>query len=186
MIPEIVEIAVVTAGLGLPVAFAGLGAMHLLRERSIGTMLAVLAAVPVVVTVAGVAAITMRMIIEGGSRDIVLSVVVIGGLVGLGVAAVLARRVVAASRRLVGAVHDVSESGEFTPPRGLPAELARSPPPSTRPTGGSASAASASARWRAPAASSSPGSATTCAPRWPGCAPWPRPWRTAWSPTRRR
>ncbi|GGK61674.1 two-component sensor histidine kinase [Planomonospora parontospora subsp. parontospora] len=123
MIPEIVEIAAVTAGLGLPVALAGLGAMHLLRERSIGTMLAVLAAVPVVVTVAGVAAITMRMIIEGGSRDIVLSVVVIGGLAGLGVAAVLGRRVVAASRRLVAAVHDVPDSGEFTPPRGLPAEL---------------------------------------------------------------
>ncbi|GAT69034.1 two-component system sensor histidine kinase [Planomonospora sphaerica] len=123
MIPEIVEIAAVTAALGLPVALAGLGAMHLLRERSIGTMLAVLAAVPVVVTVAGVAAITMRMIIDGGSRDIVLSVVVIGGLAGLGVAAVLGRRVVAASRRLVAAVHDVPDSGEFTPPRGLPAEL---------------------------------------------------------------
>ncbi|MBG0814262.1 sensor histidine kinase KdpD [Planomonospora sp. ID82291] len=123
MIPEIVEIAAVTAGLGLPVALAGLGAMHLLRERSIGTMLAVLAAVPVAVTVAGVAAITMRMIIEGDSRDIVLSVVVIGGLTGLGVAAVLARRVVAASRRLVAAVHEVPDSGEFTPPRGLPVEL---------------------------------------------------------------
>nr|WP_260407591.1 HAMP domain-containing sensor histidine kinase [Planomonospora venezuelensis] len=101
----------------------GLGAMRLLRERSIGVMLAVVAAVPVAVTVAGVVAITLKMIIEGRPRDIVLSVVAVGGLVGLGVAAVLARRVVAASRRLVAAVHEVPPSGEFTPPDGLPAEL---------------------------------------------------------------
>ncbi|MBG0827062.1 HAMP domain-containing histidine kinase [Planomonospora sp. ID67723] len=119
----IVEIAAVTAGLGLVVALTGLGAMRMLRERSIGVMLAVVAVVPVVATVAGVVAITLKMIIEGTPRDIVLSVVVVSGVVGLGVAAVLARRVVAASRRLVAAVHDVPASGEFTPPSGLPAEL---------------------------------------------------------------
>ncbi|GAA3161031.1 HAMP domain-containing sensor histidine kinase [Planomonospora alba] len=122
-IPGITEIAAVTAGLGLLVAVAGLGAMRLLRERSIGVMLAVVAAVPVVATVAGVAAITLKMVIEGDSRDIVLSVVAVGGLVGLGVAAVLARRVVAASRRLVDAVQAVPDSGVFTRPAGLPAEL---------------------------------------------------------------
>ncbi|GIH75215.1 sensor histidine kinase [Planobispora longispora] len=123
MIPEIVEIAAVTAGLGLLVALTGLGAMRLLRERSVGVMLAVVAAVPVVVTVAGMVAITLKMIIEGTPRNIVLSVVAVSGLIGLGVAAVLARRVLAASRRLVAAVHDVPPSGEFVPPRGLPAEL---------------------------------------------------------------
>ncbi|GGS87378.1 two-component sensor histidine kinase [Planobispora rosea] len=123
MIPEIVEIVAVTAGLGLLVALAGLGAMHLLRERSVGVMLAVVVAVPVVVTVAGMVAITLKMIIEGTPRNIVLSVVAVSGLIGLGVAAALARRVLAASRRLVAAVHEVPPSGEFTPPRGLPAEL---------------------------------------------------------------
>ncbi|WP_030920922.1 sensor histidine kinase [Streptosporangium amethystogenes] len=123
MIPEILLIVAVTAGLGLLVALAGLGAMWLLRERSIGAMLGVVVVVTVLATVGGVVAITLKMIIEGTPRDIVLSVVVVGGLVGLGVATVLARRVVAASRRLVDAVHAVPASGEFTPPRGLPAEL---------------------------------------------------------------
>ncbi|MEU0487212.1 HAMP domain-containing sensor histidine kinase [Streptosporangium sp. NPDC006013] len=123
MIPEILLIVAVTAGLGLLVALAGLGAMWLLRERSIGAMLAVVVVVTVVATVGGVVAITLKMIIEGTPRDIVLSVVAVGGLVGLGVATVLARRVVAASRRLVDAVHAVPGSGEFTPPGGLPAEL---------------------------------------------------------------
>ncbi|MEU4835379.1 HAMP domain-containing sensor histidine kinase [Streptosporangium sp. NPDC023615] len=123
MINEMVLIVAVTAGLGLLVAVAGLGAMWLLRERSIGVMLAVVAVVTVVATLGGVVAITLKMIIEGTPRDIVLSVVAVGGLVGLGVASVLARRVVAASRRLVGAVQAVPASGEFTPPRGLPAEL---------------------------------------------------------------
>ncbi|GAA2876181.1 HAMP domain-containing sensor histidine kinase [Streptosporangium fragile] len=123
MIPEMLVIVAVTAGLGLLVAVVGLGVMWLLRERSIGAMLAVVAVVTVVATVGGVIAITLKMIIEGTPRDIVLSVVAVGGLVGLGVATVLARRVVAASRRLVDAVQAVPPSGEFTPPGGLPAEL---------------------------------------------------------------
>ncbi|GAA3000706.1 HAMP domain-containing sensor histidine kinase [Streptosporangium longisporum] len=123
MINEMALIVAVTAGLGLLVALAGLGAMWILRERSIGAMLTVVAVVTVVATLGGVVAITLKMIIEGTPRDIVLSVVAMGGLVGLGVATVLARRVVAASRRLVDAVHAVPASGEFTPPTGLPAEL---------------------------------------------------------------
>ncbi|MFF5208558.1 sensor histidine kinase [Streptosporangium sp. NPDC000396] len=123
MIPEILVIVAVAAGLGLLVALAGLGVMWLLRKRSIGVMLAVVAVVTVVATVAGVVAITLKMIIDGTPRDIVLSVVAVGGLVGLGVATVLARRVVAASRKLVAAVHAVPPSGRFVPPQGLPAEL---------------------------------------------------------------
>ncbi|MDP9847804.1 sensor histidine kinase [Streptosporangium lutulentum] len=123
MIPEMLRIVAVTAGLGLLIAVAGLGLMRLLRRRSIGVMLAVVAVVTVLATVGGVVAVTLKMIIEGESRDIVLSVVAVGGLVGLGVAAVLARRVVAASRKLVDAVQAVSPTGEFVPPDGLPAEL---------------------------------------------------------------
>ncbi|WP_336212514.1 sensor histidine kinase [Nonomuraea sp. LPB2021202275-12-8] len=112
-------IVAVTAGLGLLVAALGIGVMWLLRTRSIGVMLAVVVVVAVVATLAGVVAITMRMIIEGPARDIVLSVVAVGGLVGLGVAFVLARRVVGESRRLVAAVGELP----FTAPQGLPAEL---------------------------------------------------------------
>ncbi|MFG1947343.1 sensor histidine kinase [Nonomuraea sp. NPDC048826] len=112
-------IVAVTAGLGLLVAGVGLAVMWWLRTRSIGVMLAIVVVVAVAATLAGVVAITMRMIIEGPARDIVLSVVAVGGLVGLGVAFVVARRVVAESRRLVAAVGEPP----FAAPRGLPAEL---------------------------------------------------------------
>ncbi|TMR12761.1 HAMP domain-containing histidine kinase [Nonomuraea zeae] len=112
-------VVAVAAGLGLLVALAGIGVMWRLRTRSIGVMLAVVVVVAVAATLAGVVAIIMRMIIEGPVKDFVLSVVAVGGLVGLGVAFVLARRVVGESRRLVSAVRDLP----FVAPQGLPAEL---------------------------------------------------------------
>ncbi|MFC7646381.1 hypothetical protein ACFQX6_41730 [Streptosporangium lutulentum] len=164
MIPEMLRIVAVTAGLGLLIAVAGLGLMRLLRRRSIGVMLAVVAVVTVLATVGGVVAVTLKMIIEGESRDIVLSVVAVGGLVGLGVAAVLARRVVAASRKLVDAVQAVSPTGSSCRPTACPPSFARSRRPWSRPIAASAWATNANVPWRSPAASSSPGSATTCAP----------------------
>ncbi|MFB4276124.1 MULTISPECIES: sensor histidine kinase [unclassified Nonomuraea] len=109
----------VTAGLGLLVALAGIWVMWRLRTRSIGVMLAVVVVVAVAATLAGVVAIITKMIIEGPTKDFVLSVVAVGGLVGLGVAFVLAKRVVGESRRLVAAVRDLP----FVAPQGLPAEL---------------------------------------------------------------
>jgi signal transduction histidine kinase len=120
----ILQIIAVTGGLGLIIAALGLVVLRGLRRRSIGVMLAVVAVVTVTATLAGVVAITMEMIIEGRPRNIVLTVVAIGGLVGLGVALINARRVVMASRRLVAALDQVSPSGRFDPPDGpLPAEL---------------------------------------------------------------
>ncbi|MFI7130095.1 sensor histidine kinase [Nonomuraea sp. NPDC050153] len=116
---ELPMVVAVAAGLGLVVALLGIGVMWRLRTRSIGVMMAVVVVVAVAATLAGVVAIIMKMIIEGAVKDFVLSVVAVGGLVGLGVAFVLARRVVAESRRLVDAVRAVP----FTAPRGLPAEL---------------------------------------------------------------
>lgn len=116
---DLAVIVAVTAGLGLLVAAAGIWVMGRLRTRSIGVMLAVVVVVAVTATLAGVVAITLEMIIEGKTRDFVLSVVAVGGLVGLGVAFVLARRVVRESRRLVDAVGELP----FTAPQGLPAEL---------------------------------------------------------------
>ncbi|MFI6921353.1 sensor histidine kinase [Nonomuraea spiralis] len=118
-VSELPVVVAVSAGLGLLVAAAGLWVMGRLRTRSIGVMLAVVVVVAVAATLAGVVAITMRMIIEGAVKDFVLSVVAVGGLVGLGVAFVLAKRVVGESRRLVAAVRDVP----FRAPLGLPAEL---------------------------------------------------------------
>ncbi|GAA1258427.1 HAMP domain-containing sensor histidine kinase [Sphaerisporangium rubeum] len=120
----ILQIIAVTAGLGLVIAVLGLTVLWLLRGRSIGVMLAVVAVVTVAATLAGVVAITMEMIIDGHPKDVVLTVVAIAGLVGIGVALVVARQVVAASRKLVTAVEEVPATLDFTPPQGpLPAEL---------------------------------------------------------------
>ncbi|KAB8196278.1 two-component sensor histidine kinase [Nonomuraea phyllanthi] len=116
---ELPMVVAVTAGLGLVIALLGIWVMWWLRTRSIGVMMAVVVVVAVAATLAGVVAIIMEMIIEGAVKDFVLSVVAVGGLVGLGVAFVLAKRVVGESRRLVSAVRQMP----FTAPQGLPAEL---------------------------------------------------------------
>ncbi|MEO3886934.1 ATP-binding protein [Nonomuraea sp. B5E05] len=116
---DLAMVVAVTAGLGLLIAFAGVAVMWRLRTRSIGVMLAVVVVVAVAATLAGVVAIIMKMIIAGAVKDFVLSVVTVGGLVGLGVAFVLAKRVVGESRRLVAAVLHPP----FVAPEGLPAEL---------------------------------------------------------------
>ncbi|WP_214108092.1 sensor histidine kinase [Acrocarpospora catenulata] len=123
----IVQILAVCAGLGLVIALLGLAVLRVLRRRSIGVMLGVVAVVTVLATLAGIVAITMAMIIDRRPRDVVLTVLAIGGLVGLGVALVIARRVVAAGRALVDAVERTGETGDYVaPPRGvLPAELER-------------------------------------------------------------
>jgi signal transduction histidine kinase len=120
----ILQIVAVTAGLGLVIAGLGLALLRVLRGRSIGVMLAVVAVVTVAATLAGVVAITIEMIIDSHPKDVVLTVVAVAGLVGLGVAMAVARQVVAASRRLVAAVEALSPSRDFVPPAGrLPAEL---------------------------------------------------------------
>ncbi|MCK2214402.1 HAMP domain-containing histidine kinase [Actinomadura sp. ATCC 31491] len=116
---ELPMVVAVAAGLGLLVALAGIWAMGRLRTRSIGVMLAVVVVVAVAATLAGVVAIIAKMIIEGPVKDFVLSVVAVGGLVGLGVAFVLSKRVVRESSRLVAAVREPP----FRAPQGLPAEL---------------------------------------------------------------
>ncbi|MEU4510819.1 HAMP domain-containing sensor histidine kinase [Nonomuraea wenchangensis] len=116
---ELPMVVAVAAGLGLLVALGGIWAMGRLRTRSIGVMLAVVVVVAVAATLAGVVAIIAKMIIEGPVKDFVLSVVAVGGLVGLGVAFVLSKRVVRESRRLVDAVREPP----FEAPQGLPAEL---------------------------------------------------------------
>ncbi|GAA1617934.1 HAMP domain-containing sensor histidine kinase [Nonomuraea maheshkhaliensis] len=116
---ELPMVVAVTAGFGLLIALAGVWVMWRLRTRSIGVMLAVVVVVAVAATLAGVVAIIQKMIIEGEIKDFVLSVVAVGGLVGLGVAFVLAKRVVGESKRLMDAVRDLP----FVAPQGLPAEL---------------------------------------------------------------
>ncbi|WP_283139615.1 sensor histidine kinase [Rhizohabitans arisaemae] len=127
MIPiaDLLEIAAITGGTGLVIAAAGLALMWVIRDRSVGAMLAVVAAVTVAATLGGVVATTFKMLINPHDRSVVLTVVAVGGMVGFGVALLLARRVVADSRRLLKAVQIVPMFGQFTPPEGrMPTELA--------------------------------------------------------------
>ncbi|NRQ31553.1 two-component sensor histidine kinase, partial [Nonomuraea sp. NN258] len=73
-------IVAVTAGLGFLVALLGVWAMWRLRTRSIGAMMAVVVVVAVAATLVGVVAIIMKMLIEGPVKNLVLSVVAVGGL----------------------------------------------------------------------------------------------------------
>ncbi|MBO3745978.1 HAMP domain-containing histidine kinase [Streptosporangiaceae bacterium NEAU-GS5] len=99
----------------------GVGVMALRRSLSIGVMVAVVALVTLSSTLAGVVAAMLAMINDDKVVFVVLS---IGGFAGLGVAVVVGRRIVTASRGLVAAVEAVPPTGEFTPPeRRLPREL---------------------------------------------------------------
>ncbi|MEO3855506.1 ATP-binding protein [Acrocarpospora sp. B8E8] len=121
----IIQALAVSAGFGLIIALLGVAVLRLLRRRSIGVMLSVVAVITVLATLAGVVAITMAMVIDGRPRDIVLTIIAIGAIVGVGVALVTARRLVAASKALVTAVEEITETGEYVAPGriALPAEL---------------------------------------------------------------
>ncbi len=138
--------------------FAVLGILLLKRfaGRSISFMVAIVVAVCTLTSMAGVGVIAYRMVGTPSVRDEVLDLMAIAGLAGLVVALFVGRRLTKASRALSSAVQDRS------PPR----------------TSGWPRPGPGSGRSRPAGASSSPGSAMTCAPRWPACAPWPRRWKT--------
>ena len=113
------------AGISVVVTAAGLVAVRLLAARSVATILTVIAAVTVLATSAGVAMIAQKMFISRADLDVVLAVVVIGGIAGFVVALLVGRRVSKSSRLLLGAVQDVGRNGEYEAPDAvLPAELA--------------------------------------------------------------
>jgi len=102
----------------------GVVGQRLLARRSIGVQVTLVALVTVVTALAAVGAISFRMF-DVGDRDIMLELMGIPGLAGLAVALVVSRSVIRAARRLLGAVHEVGESGIYTPPAAtLPTELA--------------------------------------------------------------
>ena len=107
-------------------AAAGMVALRLLAARSVATILTVIAAVTVVATLGGVVVIAMKMFISGKDLDVVLAVVVIGGIAGFAVALLVGRRVSTASRLLLGAVQEVGQRRRVParPQAVLPAELA--------------------------------------------------------------
>jgi signal transduction histidine kinase len=113
------------AGISVVVTVAGLLAVRLLAARSVATILTVIAAVTVLATSAGVATIAQKMFISRADLDVVLAVVVIGGIAGFVVALLVGRRVSKSSRLLLDAVQEVGRNGEYEAPDAvLPAELA--------------------------------------------------------------
>jgi signal transduction histidine kinase len=113
------------AGISVVVTVAGLIAVRLLAARSVATNLTIIAAVTVLATSAGVVMIAQKMFISRADLDVVMAVVVIGGIAGFVVALLVGRRVSKSSRLLLGAVQDVGRNGEYVAPEAtLPAELA--------------------------------------------------------------
>ncbi|MBW8481762.1 HAMP domain-containing histidine kinase [Actinomadura sp. PM05-2] len=103
------------------VAAAGLGLLHLWRDRSVAVQLAVVGAATVLATVSGVVVISLMMLINRHDLTVVLAVVTAAGAVAMAVSVLLGRRLVRSARTLVEAVR----AAEFRRPDArLPAELA--------------------------------------------------------------
>jgi signal transduction histidine kinase len=111
-------------GIAVVVTGAGLIAVRLLAARSVATILTVIAAVTVLATSGGVVMIAEKMFISSADLDVVMAVVIIGGIAGFAVALLVGRRVSRSSRLLLGAVQEVGRNGAYEAPDAvLPAEL---------------------------------------------------------------
>ena len=160
--------------IGAVTTIVGVVALRALARHTISSMLALISAVTVVTSIAGVGGITIIMVGNSQDREVMLELIAIAGLAGFAVAMLISRKLARASRQLLTSVQKVGDTGLYIPPSvPLPAELAGPPRMS-----GWGRPGTASAHWKRAAASWSPGSATTCVPRWRGCARWPRPWKT--------
>jgi signal transduction histidine kinase len=103
---------------------SGVVGQRLLARRSIGLQVALVALVTVVTALAAVGVISVYMF-DIGDRKVMLELMGLAGLAGFAVALVIGRSVTRATRRLLGAVREVGDSGIYTPPQiALPVELA--------------------------------------------------------------
>jgi signal transduction histidine kinase len=112
--------------IGATMLTTALGVMgqRLLARRSVGAQVALVAVVTVVTALASVTAISICLL-GTGDKEIMLELMGIAGLAGLAVALVISRSFTQAAGRLLTAVHEVGDSGFFTPPAVvLPSELA--------------------------------------------------------------
>jgi len=102
----------------------GVVALKVLARRSFGVQIALVALVTVITALAAVGEISYLML-QVGDRQVMLELMGIAGLAGLAVALIIGRSLTKASKRLLGAVQQVGDSGIYTPPDiPLPAELA--------------------------------------------------------------
>ena len=123
--PAFAEVVAYAAVAALLAGAVGVALLYGLRGRSIAILQTVVSAATVLATVAGIIAITLKMLITDHDRSVTLTVTLIAGLVGLGASLALGNRLSKGTWALLEAVQRAGESGRFTPPdRTLPAELA--------------------------------------------------------------
>jgi signal transduction histidine kinase len=118
---HIAELVVVAA---IVTTIVGVVALKLLARRSFGVQIALVVFVTVITSLVAVGEISFLML-QVGDRNVMLELMGIAGLAGLAVALFIGRTLTKASKRLLGAVREVGDSGIYTPPDvPLPAELA--------------------------------------------------------------
>ncbi|MFD4559326.1 sensor histidine kinase [Streptomyces sp. NPDC058469] len=114
------------AFLGAAVAgVLGVGALWMLRRRSLTASVSVVAAVAVTAMLAGTLAVAQAMFLSRHDLSVVTTVVAMAAVVSLLTALLLGRWVVARSRELALAARDFGDGGDyFAPARPATAELA--------------------------------------------------------------
>jgi signal transduction histidine kinase len=123
-VSDLEYIALWTFAAAVVISLIGIVLLRLLASRSMSLMITVVVAASVLASMAGVGVIVQRMIGTPDDRDVMMTLIPIGGLAGLAVALVVARRMTKASRALSSAVQGVGDNGVYVPPsRTLPAEL---------------------------------------------------------------
>ena len=123
-VSDLVYIAMWTLVAAVVISAIGIVFLRLMAARSLGLMITIVVVASVLASMAGVGVIAYRMMATPSDRDVMLTLIPIGGLAGLAVALVIARRLTKASRALSSAVQGVGDNGVYVPPtRTLPAEL---------------------------------------------------------------
>jgi signal transduction histidine kinase len=120
---DVLHTSIWAAAIAVVVTIIGAILLKVVAGRSIGAMLTLVAFVTVGTSLAGAAATVVLML--GPVGDPVLELLALAGLAGLAVALFFSRRITKVTRKLLGAVREVGDSGIYTPPAiRLPAELA--------------------------------------------------------------
>jgi len=121
-VSDLEYIAMWTLVAAVVIGAIGIVFLRLMAARSLGLMITIVVVASVLASMAGVGVIAYRMMATPSDRDVMLTLIPIGGLAGLAVALVIARRLTKASRALSSAVQGVGDNGVYVPPtRTLPA-----------------------------------------------------------------
>jgi signal transduction histidine kinase len=121
---DLIHILAWVAGAVLLTAILGTVAVRALAQRSVRVHVALVAAICVITAMITTGEIATIML-SPGDRVVMLELMGISGIASLVVSLIVGRSIGRASRALLDSVHEVGESGIYTPPdTPLPAELA--------------------------------------------------------------